>query len=163
MNTFVYEGVELETCPGCLGEWVDMGELETIVSTVEQTFSPQEIRSVNNLDRNSFKMAERPGEEMLCPNCRDEKLERFQYASSTSVALDRCPFCKGIWLDHGEIEAVQVLAEGWREYMDQDRAQFGAILKKIAFESQAQLDKSAGVSKLRFINFFLTKAVRFLG
>ena len=37
-----------------------------------------------------------------CPNCPD-KLEGYTFEG---FALDRCHRCGGIWLDHGELEAI---------------------------------------------------------
>ena len=37
---------------------------------------------------------------MKCPKC-GSNLEEINYEK---VMIDRCPDCKGIWLDHGELE-----------------------------------------------------------
>ncbi|MEM2983135.1 MAG: zf-TFIIB domain-containing protein [Candidatus Bathyarchaeia archaeon] len=42
---------------------------------------------------------------MRCPKC-GSSLEEIKYQE---VMIDRCQNCKGIWLDHGELE---LLAEG---------------------------------------------------
>jgi hypothetical protein len=39
---------------------------------------------------------------MKCPKCGGD-LEEINYKSTM---IDRCPQCKGIWLDHGELELV---------------------------------------------------------
>lgn len=46
--------------------------------------------------------AERKSHHMRCPKCGGSLLtEEFH-----RVQVDRCPDCSGIWLDHGEIDAV---------------------------------------------------------
>lgn len=42
---------------------------------------------------------------MLCPKCRKMKLEETRVRNG-SIKIDRCPACKGVWLDAGELEAV---------------------------------------------------------
>ena len=45
LRTIDYEGMEIETCPGCEGEWLDAGELGHIVRTIEKTFTAEEVRA----------------------------------------------------------------------------------------------------------------------
>lgn len=40
---------------------------------------------------------------MQCPLCRDEVLEPH---IRNGVEVDRCPRCRGIWLDRGEIDKL---------------------------------------------------------
>ena len=35
LETINYEGIKIETCPGCEGQWLDSGELERIQMAVE--------------------------------------------------------------------------------------------------------------------------------
>jgi uncharacterized protein len=39
---------------------------------------------------------------MKCPKCGHD-LEEINYQD---VMVDRCPDCKGVWLDHGELELL---------------------------------------------------------
>jgi Zn-finger nucleic acid-binding protein len=39
---------------------------------------------------------------MLCPRCNTA----LQEITKTGVLIDLCPDCKGVWLDHGELEKV---------------------------------------------------------
>ena len=39
---------------------------------------------------------------MKCPKCGHD-LEEINYQD---IMIDRCPDCKGIWLDHGELELL---------------------------------------------------------
>ena len=40
---------------------------------------------------------------MKCPRCRQPDLELIR---REGIEIDRCPQCRGVWLDHGEIEKV---------------------------------------------------------
>ncbi len=47
---------------------------------------------------------------MRCPKCGD-KLEEVKFEE---ILVDRCTSCKGIWLDHGELEHVTAKEnQGW--------------------------------------------------
>ena len=46
-------------------------------------------------------MAQIQGYGQICPVCKSA-LEAFE---SDGVTVDRCPFCRGIWFDPGELEA----------------------------------------------------------
>ena len=46
---------------------------------------------------------------MLCPKCRNMGLKEARVTSS-SVKVDCCPECKGVWFDAGELNAVLSVA-----------------------------------------------------
>nr|WP_255553668.1 zf-TFIIB domain-containing protein [Maritimibacter sp. DP1N21-5] len=39
---------------------------------------------------------------MICPNCSEEMVHLTRHG----VTLDRCGACGGVWLDHGELDAI---------------------------------------------------------
>lgn len=47
---------------------------------------------------------------MNCPRCSTESLAELD---RDGLVIDRCPVCRGIWLDRGELE--RLLARGARE------------------------------------------------
>jgi predicted Zn-ribbon and HTH transcriptional regulator len=49
-----------------------------------------------------FKLHRRDTHWMKCPKCGHD-LEEINYQD---VMIDRCPDCKGMWLDHDEIELL---------------------------------------------------------
>ncbi len=155
LSTIQYEGAQIETCPGCGGEWLDAEELKKIVHTVEQRFSPQEIASVDAVNQNIFTIDESPENELVCPKCAGVELNRFNYASSTGIALDKCPVCEGIWLDKGELEKVQVLVEEWQKKFEEDLETYGPTLVKIRKETDKEMGQAAGVARVGFVNAVL--------
>lgn len=40
---------------------------------------------------------------MRCPKCRTEEMARESHGG---VEVERCPTCRGLWLDRGELEAL---------------------------------------------------------
>ena len=73
-----------------------------IEKTIEPTFL--EIRNI-------------PGKEeqlkpLECPSCNNHQiLQKVHHTRDKKVIFDYCPACKGIWLDSGELEAIQ--KENW--------------------------------------------------
>ncbi len=93
-----YEGVRVRLCGGCNGVFVGHDELKVIVHR-------QEVE----IPRDRGLVAEQGEEvERTCPRCAvSMQKPRFR----KQITLDRCPQCKGIWLDRGELEDIQLIAE----------------------------------------------------
>lgn len=93
---------EIDKCPSCDGVWFDEGELAKIDRVVEPIFL--EIRHIPT-----------QGEQLqglYCPACYDHPLmEKAEHPRDNKVIIDFCDSCKGIWLDKGELEAIQ--KENW--------------------------------------------------
>jgi Zn-finger nucleic acid-binding protein len=158
-----YEGVEVETCPGCKGEWLDAEELKKIVHTVEETFPENQVAALDAINESVFRIDESPGNELKCPKCPDAELNRFNYAATSGVALDKCPDCGGVWLDHDELEHVQILVEEWGKKLEEDRATYGELLEKTRQEVEAKMDDAVSVSRFGFVNAVLRGVWRRLG
>jgi Zn-finger nucleic acid-binding protein len=147
--------VSIETCPGCEGEWLDGGELGKIVHTVEEAFSPEEVEALDAVNESVFTLDDSPANQLMCPTCTGVELNRFNYACSSGIALDKCPGCEGIWLDKDEIENVQILVEEWDKKLEEDLETYGPILEKTREQSQAQMDEAVSVSHFGFVNAIL--------
>ncbi len=105
-----YESYEMDLCQGCWGIWLDSGELEGILLSRQYQFSPEERESI--LEKHDTR--DRPPlTPIKCPKC-DLRMERLYLEPALFLIIDRCPH-HGIWLDTGEIKAVQVLAEKSKE------------------------------------------------
>ena len=93
---------EADTCPNCGGIWFDKNELFKIDKIIEPTFL--EIRKI---PKKSEQLAT-----LYCPSCSDHpRLEKAEHPRDSKVIFDYCETCKGIWLDKGELEAIQ--KENW--------------------------------------------------
>jgi len=160
MKTIRYEGVEIETCPGCGGEWLDGGELRSVVNTVEEAFPQEMVASLDAINENIFAIDESCENQLSCPKCPDTELNRFNYASSSGIALDKCPECDGIWLDRDEIEHVQILVEQWRGKLEEDVQTYGPMLEKMQAEAEARDQESPQISRLGFVNSVLRMLLR---
>ena len=118
LETFDEIGVELDRCRSCRGVWLDGRELSKLIEARGREFPPDFVAAVRErlegAPRGALVQTE-DREPRHCPRC-DVPLRIFNYAYSTGVMVDRCPVCKGIWTDKGEIEQIEVLMSGAAEF-----------------------------------------------
>ena len=160
LQTVEYESVVVETCPACGGEWLDRGEMKRIVNTYEKLFPREMIESLDGINQAIFTIDESPANQLSCPKCPEVELNRFNYAGTSGVALDKCPECGGIWLDKDEIEQVQILVEAWQMKLEEDRARFGPVLERIETDAHVRDLSSYRPSRFGFVNAVLRGVVK---
>lgn len=90
-------GLEVDTCPGCLGVWFDAAELKDFYSSdeLQKRLTPVGGGSVHHTYEISSKAR-------ACPRCR-KAMERPHVGG---IALDVCRHCRGVWFDHGELRKI---------------------------------------------------------
>ena len=54
LNQIQKEGVKIEVCSGCHGEWLHAGELQKIVERHSEVFTPEEIASLDAVNKEIF-------------------------------------------------------------------------------------------------------------
>ncbi len=91
--------VRLDGCDGCGGVWFDGGELQAVAHShsadlvaIEEHWQPDEHTT-------------RRREAAICPVC-ERVMVPFALHLAPDVTLDRCPECRGIWADEGELDAL---------------------------------------------------------
>ena len=132
-----YDGIQVEVCSDCRGEWLHAEELEKIVEHHDHVFSDRDI--------------------LNCPHCETIEMERFNYADASDLQLHKCPECGGIWADKDQLEKVEELVDGWKTSLTEDTAKYGPILKKIAAEERKELDRDLTISRFGFVNTVLRR------
>jgi len=140
-----YEGIHIETCPSCGGEWLDAGELAHINEAREKRFDPDEIKALANTEPMHGLPLEAIDRVVPCPKCGTET-DPVHYGGDTGIVIESCPLCGGIWLDAAELEAIQGLIEAWEAQLPQDIKQQRKLLNKI----EADLDAADDVHYSRF-------------
>lgn len=147
LNGVDYQGVHIETCPACGGDWLDAGELRNIVLARNMRFDEKECLALatkitgvklTNLDRH-----------LTCPKC-GASTNPLNYGDDSGIIIDKCPKCDGIWLDRGELEKIQELVEGWDDELPDDLAKYGPKLRQIEAEEDRALQVHP--SQVAFIN-----------
>ena len=156
MRTIDYESVEIETCDRCEGEWLDHDELFKITVIRDKKFDAEHQDAIVRTTTIASVPLEDVDRVILCPKCGVD-LDPRSYGGSSSIYIDRCSKCEGIWLDDAEIEKIQMLVEGWERELPEDLAKYGGRLKYIDVEIDAADDVS--VSRLPIIGRFINAMV----
>ncbi len=47
-----------------------------------------------------------------CPLCLGPAMDKVKFGPGAALEIDRCARCGGIWLDHGEVQALRALPKG---------------------------------------------------
>jgi Zn-finger nucleic acid-binding protein len=97
MAAFELEGVEIDHCVECHGTWLDAGELEQILALAGIT--------THEVLRTLERVADGRRSTRHCPRCPRD-LREIDLGGARELRLDRCPQCRGVWLDRGEMESL---------------------------------------------------------
>jgi Zn-finger nucleic acid-binding protein len=152
-----YDDVKIEACPDCKGEWLFADELQKIVEHHDEVFTPEEIASLNAVNKEIFTAEKDDHDELNCPACENVQMEHFNYGDTSGIILHKCKECGGIWMDKGELKKIEELVDGWKVDLNQDTAKYGSVLKKIDVEEQKELDRDVSISGFGFINKVLRR------
>jgi Zn-finger nucleic acid-binding protein len=110
-----YEGdVFVDACPKCKGMFLDRGELKKIESAHERDYKEMMSRMPDLVAQAYERARQRAEREPNCPKCGSE-MEIREYAYCSQVMINKCIKCAGIWLDQGEVEALEIFYERERE------------------------------------------------
>lgn len=140
LEEIVYEGIIVDTCPNCQGEWLDKAEILLINKAREEVFSEEEKAKVKGAREVVITEIKQPEKSIVCPRC-NVSLQVLNYAYSTGVIVDRCPKCEGLWLDKDELEHIQIVIEEWQKRSPEIEAKFLPILAKIKEEREEKRKK----------------------
>jgi Zn-finger nucleic acid-binding protein len=154
LNAVKYDGVQIEACPDCGGEWLYAGELLKLVEHHDEVFTADEIASLEAVDKEILTAESDDHDELNCPAC-DKQMEHFNYADTSGIILHKCVNCGGIWTDKDQLTKIEELVDGWKADLNQDAATYGAVLDKIEKEEDKQLDRAVSISRFGFVNAVL--------
>ncbi|MDI3282870.1 zf-TFIIB domain-containing protein [Polyangium sp. 15x6] len=107
-------GVEIDRCSGCDGVFLDHGELAKIQSAAAHgdtlpTHAPTTaVQRAYARARERGAAGEAEAAALVCPACGGEMAAR-NWGFGSEVMIDTCIECRGVWLDFGELEALEDL------------------------------------------------------
>ena len=140
----------------CGGEWLDDTELGHIVRIREETFSDEERKALDGATKIPGIPMEDAERGIVCPTCSAATVP-VNYGGDTGVIIDRCPECRGIWLDSGELEKVQMLIESWKDNMPEALKKYGPRLRQVATDLESR--NKVAVSRLPLVGGFVNAMV----
>ena len=115
----IYEGeVEIDSCSVCNGIWLDKGELESIQQIRENNYDLEldERSLMSSHITSAYQLGKKTADrELTCPSCQNTMIQK-EYGYASLIMIDICPniTCQGIWLDHGELQALEIYYENSR-------------------------------------------------
>ena len=144
-----YEGIQIETCSGCQGEWLDAQELKHVVKAREVRFDEQERRAIAASATIQGVKLDQVDRDLTCPKCGGQT-DAINYGGDSGIIIDRCSQCRGIWLGADGLEGIQMLVEGWDDGLQDDLAKYAPRLRKVAADVDRRDDVK--VSRFGFVN-----------
>jgi len=92
--------IEFEGCPKCYGLWLDRDELRKLKNKIGIGELHWLNSEVDNIEQTAAILTKR-----VCPRKDNGQLLSVVFGKS-SVVMDWCPKCRGIWLDRGEYDKI---------------------------------------------------------
>jgi len=111
------KGITIDECDKCKGKWFDRDELRKAKDRTDEDLKWLDFDPFGE-DAEKLSMV---SEGKLCPKCSN-KMASLKYMDS-EVVIDKCPGCKGVWLDPGEFmkiieSSIGIDEETIREILD---------------------------------------------
>ena len=100
LDLYTAFSTEFEGCPKCKGLWLDQDELRKLKNKVEHG----RLRWLNDEIENIEKAIVVPTSRS-CAKCSEVKILSVIFGKS-SIVIDWCPQCHGIWLDREEFASI---------------------------------------------------------
>jgi Zn-finger nucleic acid-binding protein len=110
LTTESYEGIKIERCWDCHGAWIPMTRLSAILETRDRKFSAEELEAYRSIHEANSGLVCQASAPIACLEC-GATMTQTRYPYANEVIMDRCPEGHGIWLDHGELEHIQMAVE----------------------------------------------------
>jgi Zn-finger nucleic acid-binding protein len=111
LETKTYEAkIEVDACATCGGMWLDKGELEAIQETRERDYGKVLDNVSDTVKRSINDVAQLETPPIACLKCGAE-MDTREYGYCSQIIIDTCPEGHGLWLDAGEIKALELFFE----------------------------------------------------
>ena len=127
-------------------------------STTTKYFTPEEIASLDAVNKEIFTAEKDDHDELNCPVCGTVRMEHFNYGDTSGIIIAQV---RAVWryLDgQGPIvQKVEEVVDGWKSDLNQDEAKYGPIVEKIEVEEQKELDKTVSISRFGLVNAVLRR------
>lgn len=101
LQPMVVGGSSLDFCSGCGGTWFDLKELDIFLG-VQVEWSAEEDATVAPARTKQDSPYRAASDVRRCPRCHDSVLVPVCMMSPGDIWLDRCPRCRGCFVERGE-------------------------------------------------------------
>ena len=156
LDVNTYEDVLIHACNSCGGEFIGGDGLGHIVRTRQERFSPDLKRALAERKPTFGVPSEKMQRSLCCPSC-GEPMTVVSYGGDTGVFVDRCESCDALWLDHEELERIQVLQERWSDEAPQQLQAIGTELETARRRAAQRTSKTFAGSRFAFVNALINR------
>jgi Zn-finger nucleic acid-binding protein len=156
LEPLVYEGVQIDACGTCRGQWLELGELKQITRAGAVRLSNEERRAIEAAIPAEPLPADATDRNLSCPRCRGS-MKPLNYGSEGGLIGDRYDSC-GVWLDSGELERAQALADRWQAEWSEVLRGHGPRQRLTA--GGVDRPSSVAFSRFGFVNALINHALR---
>jgi Zn-finger nucleic acid-binding protein len=156
LQATVYEGVPIHTCEGCGGEFVDGEAFARIVENRHEKFSDQQRVELAQSKPSFGGVATQPQRMLECPACA-RNMKITNYAGDSGIFVDLCSVCGGLWLDHAELEKIQVVMERWADEASPQLQSIAEVLEVARFEAATRTSGTFSGSRFGFVNALINR------
>ena len=156
LQATVYEGVPIHTCDTCGGEFVGGEEFRRIIDDRKKAFDAEMRDQLAGCKPSFGAVGSQPDRSLPCPAC-GQPMTVANYAGDSGIFVDRCEVCSGLWLDHAELEKVQIVMERWA---DEAKPQIRALAGKLETARRNAADNTSGSfngSRFAFVNALINR------
>ena len=119
--------VMVDSCKTCNGMWLDQWELKAIQANKGKNYQAELEKMPDLINKSHLQALEKNRPLLNCPKCADTgktiEMDRREHVYCSQIMVDVCHDCQGIWLDNGEVQALEVFFE--RHHMDDEEIKTG--------------------------------------
>jgi len=128
LKTQEYErAVMVDKCDTCDGMWLDQWELKAIQANKGKNYDAELAKMPDLVNKSYMQALEKERPLLDCPKCKETgktvQMDRREHGYCSQVLVDVCHDCQGIWLDKGEVQALEVFFE--RSHIDDKEIKTG--------------------------------------
>lgn len=112
LKTRPYEGnIEVEECSSCKGIWLSKEKLFAIEKCKENDYHEtiEDNKPASEARMEVSISVEKP-RGLNCPSCQSPMVAN-EHGYFSGIIIDSCLSCRGVWLDRGELEALEIFFE----------------------------------------------------
>ena len=156
MREIDYEGATIFTCEQSGGEFVGPNALAHIVRTRDERFPNDMHATLADASPRSGIDHKEVNRQLDCPSCGGA-MQLTNYGMDSGVHVDRCVSCGGMWLDHDELEHIQVLMERWRDEAPTRIAEAHDDIEAARLRAVEQTNNTFAGSRFSFVNAIVNR------
>lgn len=121
--------VMVDQCQTCDGMWLDRWELAAIQANKGKNYSAELAKMPDLVNKSYMHSLDKDRPSMNCPKCAKDGstvvMDRREHGYCSQIMVDACHDCQGIWLDKGEVKALEIFFE--RHHLDDKEIKTGFL------------------------------------